>query len=282
MLANPRVNALPFAQRALFVPDFPTGNLKDSAPVSKPIIGIMPSPTDDAMPHGAFHRYAIANTYTTAVERAGGVPLVVPPQSGNISEILDVLDGLLLSGGGDIRPARFGDDQVHPTTYGIHDGRDELEIALVQEAIRRDMPVLCICRGIQVLNVALGGTLIQDVAEQFSNQLQHRQSELSIPKEDSSHSVYVEPGSLLAQVYGEATVHVNSFHHQGLKHIAADLRVSGRAGDGLVEAVEQPSCSWVLGVQWHPEMMYAAHVEHLRPFSSLVEAAARKRAPMTV
>jgi putative glutamine amidotransferase len=233
------------------------------------------------MPHGAFHRYAIANTYTTAIERAGGVPLVIPPQDGNISEILDVLDGLLLSGGGDIRPDRFGDDYVHPTTYGIHDGRDALELALVQVAIRRDMPVLCVCRGIQVLNVALGGTLIQDVADQFSAQLQHRQGELSIPKEDPSHSVAVEPDTLLARVYGASAIEVNSFHHQGLKDVAAELRVSGRAEDGLAEAVEHSSCRWVLGVQWHPEMMYAAHAEHLRPFSALVEAAARRQAPVT-
>lgn len=234
------------------------------------------------MPHGAFHRYAIANTYTTAVERAGGVPLVIPPQDGNITEILDVLDGLLLSGGGDIRPERFGDYDVHPTTYGIHDGRDELELALAQEAIRRDMPVLCICRGIQVLNVALGGTLIQDVADQFSTQLSHRQGDLAIPKEEPSHGVKVDAGTLLERVYGASTIQVNSFHHQGLKAIAPALRVSGHGDDGLVEAVEHPGCSWVLGVQWHPEMMYAAHAEHLQPFSALVEAAARKQAPVTV
>lgn len=227
------------------------------------------------MPHGAFHRYAIANTYTTAVERAGGVPLVIPPQDGNVGEIIAVLDGLLLSGGGDIRPARFGDAKLHPTTYGIHDGRDELEIALIQEAIRRDMPVLCICRGIQVLNVALGGTLVQDVADQFSATINHRQTELGIVREDPSHPVAVTSGSLLESTYGGAMVQVNSFHHQGLKEIAPDLRISGRSDDGLVEAVEHPGCSWVLGVQWHPEMMYAAHDEHLKPFTALVEAARR-------
>jgi putative glutamine amidotransferase len=227
------------------------------------------------MPHGAFHRFAIANTYTTAIERAGGVPLVIPPQDGNISEILAVLDGLLLTGGGDIRPDRFGDAEVHPTTYGIHDGRDELEIALIQEAIRRDMPVLCICRGIQVLNVALGGTLIQDVADQYSAMISHSQTELGIAKEDPSHTVAVTSGSLLESIYGGAVVQVNSFHHQGLKQISADLRVAGCSDDGLVEAVEHPGCSWVLGVQWHPEMMYAAHDEHLKPFAGLIEAARR-------
>ena len=228
------------------------------------------------MPHGAFHRYAIANTYTTAVERAGGVPLVIPPQDGNIEELLNVLDGLLLSGGGDIRPDRFGDVEQHPKTYGIHNGRDELELALVREAIRRDMPVLCICRGIQVLNVALGGTLIQDVADQYSASINHRQAELGITKEDPSHVVTATPGSLLERTYGGAVIQTNSFHHQGLREIAPELRVVGVADDGLVEAVEHPGCGWVLGVQWHPEMMYAVHDEHLKPFIGLVEAARRQ------
>lgn len=248
----------------------------------KPIIGITPSPTYDTMPHGAFNRYAIADTYTTAVERAGGVPLVIPPQDGNVADILDAIDGLLLSGGGDIRPERFGDAEQHPKTYGIHDGRDELEIALVQEALRRDMPVLCICRGIQVLNVALGGTLVQDVAEQYSARLNHRQGELSVPKEEPSHTVEVVPGTLLERTYATSTVQVNSFHHQGLKAIAPELRVAGRAEDGLVEAVDLPERGWVLGVQWHPEMMYAAHAEHLTPFTGLVEAAVRQKSAVAI
>src|SRR5215208_2225648 len=118
----------------------------------KPIIGITPSPMHDKQSHGEFTRYAMANTYTEAVEAAGGVPLVIPPQAGNIAEILSVIDGLLLSGGADVDPARYGDTGVHETTYGVHRGRDDLEIALVREAVERDVPMLCICRGIQVLN----------------------------------------------------------------------------------------------------------------------------------
>jgi putative glutamine amidotransferase len=136
--------------------------------VRKPIIGITPSPMEDTQAHGSFRRYAAATTYTEAIEAAGGVPIVIPPQVGNIQEIISVVDGLLISGGGDVRPDRYGDDEVHATTYGIHDLRDELEIALVREATTHDIPMLCICRGIQVLNVALGGTLIQDVADQYS------------------------------------------------------------------------------------------------------------------
>ena len=242
----------------------------------KPIIGITPSPMDDTQEHGSFHRYAIANTYTSAIEAAGGVPLVIPPQEGNIDDILDVIDGLLLSGGGDIDPAIYGDSETHEKTYGIHKGRDDLELALARGAMERDVPTLCICRGIQVLNVALGGTLYQDVADQFSSEISHRQQENGISKEDPGHEVDVQPDSLLAATYGAPSVAVNSFHHQSLKEIAPDLRVNAVAPDGTIEGVEHPGKSWVLGVQWHPEMMFKAHGEHLKPFAALVENAANR------
>lgn len=241
----------------------------------KPVIGITPTPAEHTAPHGTFHRFTLADTYTTAVEAAGGIPLIIPPQDGNIDAILDVLDGLIISGGGDIDPARYGDSTVHETTDGLDEGRDNLELALAERAIERDMPMLCICRGIQILNVALGGTLYQDVADQFSDELQHRQQENNIPKHDPGHSVSVEPDSLMAQTYGQPTVEVNSFHHQSLKDVAPDLKVSAVAPDGTIEGVEHSGKSWVLGVQWHPEMMYAAHEEHLRPFSALVKASSR-------
>jgi putative glutamine amidotransferase len=244
----------------------------------KPIIGITPSPMDDTQDHGNFHRYTIANTYTEAVEAAGGVPIVIPPQSGNIEEILDTIDGLLLSGGGDIDPAHYGDASTHEKTYGIHQGRDDLELVLARAALDRDMPTLCICRGIQVLNVALGGTLYQDVADEYSDELSHRQQDLPISKEEPGHDVTVQPDSLLAATYGTSSIAVNSFHHQSLKEIAPELRVNAVAPDGTIEAVEHPEKTWVLGVQWHPEMMFRAHDEHLKPFAALVEQASRKSA----
>jgi putative glutamine amidotransferase len=244
----------------------------------KPVIGITPSPMDDTQEHGSFHRYTIANTYTEAVEAAGGVPIVIPPQVGNIEELLDAVDGLLLSGGGDIDPSLYGDSTRHEKTYGIHQGRDDLELALARAALERDMPTLCICRGIQVLNVALGGTLYQDVAGEFSEEISHRQQDQHISKEEPGHEVTVQPDSLLASTYGSSTIAVNSFHHQSLKEIAPDLRVNAVAPDGTIEAVEHPGKTWVLGVQWHPEMMFRAHDEHLKPFAALVEQAARKSA----
>jgi putative glutamine amidotransferase len=242
----------------------------------KPIIGITPSPMEDTQAHGAFNRYATATTYTEAVEAAGGVPVVIPPQAGNIEEIISIVDGLLISGGGDIRPDRYGDSEVHATTYGIHDGRDELEIALVREATSRDIPMLCICRGIQVLNVALGGTLIQDVTDQYSTQIEHRQQTNGIRKEDPSHVVTVTPGTLLATTYEADEINVNSFHHQAIRELAPDLEINGVSPDEVVEGVSHPGSSWILGLQWHPEMMFREHPEHLKPFQALVAEAAKK------
>jgi putative glutamine amidotransferase len=243
----------------------------------KPIIGITPSPMEDIQEHGTFVRYAAATTYTEALEAAGGVPLVIPPQVGNIDEILDVVDGLLLSGGADIDPARYGVADVHEKTYGIHHLRDETELELVRQAVARDVPMLCICRGIQVLNVALGGTLIQDIPDQYPTEILHRQQDAGISKEEPGHIVSALPDSLLAHTYGTTTIEVNSFHHQAIQDLAPELEVNGVAPDEVVEAVNRPGNSWVLGVQWHPEMMFRAHPEHLKPFAALVEHASRSR-----
>ena len=145
----------------------------------KPIIGITPSPAEDVVPHGTITRYAMSSTYE-AVEAAGGVPFVIPPQTGNIAEIVAAIDGLLLSGGADMDPGLYGDEAVHERTYGVHPLRDELELALVKRAVAQDLPVLCICRGIQVLNVALGGTLIQDIPDQYPSDLEHSQHRVGI------------------------------------------------------------------------------------------------------
>lgn len=243
----------------------------------KPIIGITPSPMEDAQAHGSFTRYAASTTYTEAVEAAGGVPLIIPPQAGNIDEILAVVDGLVLSGGGDIDPEIYGDDYRHETTYGIHAGRDELELTLAREAVARDIPMLCICRGVQVLNVALGGTLVQDIPGQYSTEIEHAQQNAGIRKEDAGHTVTVTPGSLLERTYGTTSIDVNSFHHQALKDVPPTLSINAVASDEIVESVSADSGRWILGVQWHPEMMFRDHPEHLKPFSALVAVAAEPR-----
>lgn len=239
----------------------------------KPVIGITPSPTDDKLPHGTFRRYAMASTYTEGVEAAGGVPVILPPQDGNVDEILDRLHGLLFSGGGDIDPRRYGVDDIHSKTYGIDELRDSFELDLFRGAIERDMPIFCICRGIQVANVALGGTLIQDIASEVGDEIEHGQSHAGFGAGDKSHPVRVESGSRLQEIYGSSEIGTNSHHHQALKDVSPELRVIARAPDGIIEAVDRPASTWFLGVQWHPEMMFRAHPEHLKPFQALVQAA---------
>lgn len=250
----------------------------------KPVIGITPSPSEDQLSHGTFTRYAMAAPYVEAVLAAGGVPIVLPPQDGHSRELLDTIDGLLLSGGGDVAPARFGDDIVHSTTYGVSPLRDRFEIDLVNEAIERDFPVLGICRGIQVLNVALGGTLIQDVPDQYQqSDLVHRQNEAGLAPDEIGHEVTIVPDTLLARVAGGvATLGVNSFHHQAIRELAPPLQATACAPDGIVEGVELPTHHFVLGVQWHPELMFVRHREQLKSFAALVQAAeARRLAPVS-
>jgi putative glutamine amidotransferase len=243
----------------------------------KPIIGITPSPIRQTSAAGDLERYAIATFYVDAVLAAGGVPIVLPPQDDNVDPILGLVDGLLFSGGADIDPTWYGDTDVHPRTYNIHPLRDRFEIELIREAIVRDIPFFCICRGIQVLNVACGGSLYQDVPDQFASPISHRQQEIGLEHHEPSHQVIVESDSLLAASCDAPTISVNSYHHQAIKDLAPGLRVVGRGEDGLVEAVELPGKRFVLGVQWHPEMMFREHAEHFAPFKQLVEAAAARK-----
>jgi putative glutamine amidotransferase len=242
----------------------------------KPLIGITPSLSIDELAHGTFERCILSSNYPNAVLAAGGIPVIIPPQRGNASELVDRIDGLLFSGGADIDPSVFGDTDVHPKTYGISHLRDDFEFELLKEALRRDVPILCICRGIQVLNVALGGTLYQDVPDQFESEISHRQQDIGIDASESSHDVDAAPGSLLSQVYESTRIQTNSFHHQAIKALAPELVAEGRSPDGLIEAVSLPGRSFVLGVQWHPEMMFEHHAEHRQPFRQLVSKSASR------
>lgn len=246
----------------------------------KPRIGLTPSPTQDTLAHATLNRYAIAEPYVCAVLASEGVPTVLPPQTGNASALLDGIDGLLLTGGADIDPVRYGDQSLHPDTYGVSQLRDDFEFELLQAALTRDLPVLAICRGIQVLNVALGGTLIQHIpdCQPESNVLPHRQHQAGLAADDIGHEVSIAPGSLLATVFGEASAcGVNSFHHQSILEPGAGLHIVATADDGIIEAAEVPDRRFVLGVQWHPELMFRRHSAQLRPFAALVEAAAAYR-----
>jgi len=243
----------------------------------KPVIGITPSPIVETTASGTHERYAIAASYVNAIIAAGGIPLILPPQDENADALLALVDGLLFSGGADIDPALYGDSDVHPTTYDVHPLRDRFELELINKAIEQDYPTFCICRGIQILNVARGGTLLQHVPDQFETELPHRQQDAGFKSHEYSHVVTANPDSTLARAYRSTEIKVNSYHHQAVKDLAPGLAVSGHAEDGLVESVELPDRTFVLGVQWHPEMMFREHPEHLEPFKQLVEAAISRK-----
>ena len=195
-------------------------------------------------------RVRVNLSYTDALTRVGLVPLVVPPLAASAAAaVLNAVAGLVVTGGEDVAPARYG-EAAHPTVEA-YEGRDESEIALILEARRRRLPTLAICRGIQVVNVALGGSLVQDIPSQCPNALNH---DPGGGRDARVHDVSVEPNSRLARALGANRLTTNSFHHQSLARVSADLCVSARASDGIIEGAESADEGWwMLAVQWHPE-----------------------------
>lgn len=249
----------------------------------KPAIGITPSAQTDTLPHGTFDRYYLTAAYVRAVSAAGGVALILPPQADAADAFLQIVDGLILSGGSDVEPARYGDRYIHHTTYGIDLDRDRFEIALVEGALERAIPIFGICRGIQVLNVALGGTLIQDVATEHPGAaaIGHRQQERGIDAALPGHGVVVSETSA-APYRPPDGLGVNSFHHQAIRDLAPGLVAVACSADGLIEAVAMPGNDAVFAVQWHPELMFEEDPAHLEPFQRLVEAAASRKLNLSV
>lgn len=189
--------------------------------------------------------------YVAAVEAPGGCTLLLTPahDPASLREIIGIADGLVLTGGEDVDPARYG-EEPHPRLETVNPARDAMEFAALAAALGRGIPVLAICRGIQLLNVALGGTLYQDLPSQRSGDLVHAQT---APVGHRWHPARVEPGSGLERIFGASELFINSFHHQGIDRLAPGLRATVWAEDGLVEGVEAEAYPWVYGVQWHPE-----------------------------
>jgi putative glutamine amidotransferase len=205
-------------------------------------------------------------SYVQAVEEAGGRALVVPPSEDGIEETMAVLDGLILSGGADLDPELYG-EEAHEATFGVDPARDQAELLLLKAALDRDMPVLAICRGSQVLNVALGGDLEQHIPDQLGHE-GHKET----PGAFSEHAVELDPDTHLAEVLGDR-IEIKSHHHQGFRRLGKGLREAAHADDGTLEAVEDPSRRFALGVLWHPEAG-----EDRRLFEALVEEARAYRA----
>jgi putative glutamine amidotransferase len=218
--------------------------------------------------------YGLKPSYTEAISKAGGIPLLVPLglSEDDLLAILERADGVLLPGGGDVDPVTY-QALRHPTVNGVDPERDRTEIFMARAAVARGKPFLAICRGIQVLNVALGGTLWQDIPSQIPGSLDHNAS-AERPRNYLAHTVEVATDSLLAPLLGKRRTWVNSYHHQSIRDLAPDLRVTARAEDGVFEAVEIADHPFGLGVQWHPENLVDDDPAMLAIFGGLVEAAA--------
>jgi putative glutamine amidotransferase len=193
--------------------------------------------------------FSLPSAYVDAVRAAGGLPLLLPPGDENPGELLDAVDGIVFGGGGDLDPNLFG-SRVHATHYAVDRERDAFEMVLMNGALQRGVPVLGICRGLQVLNVLRGGDLHLHLPEAVGESVIHRQSS----KRHVHHPVRIAAGSRLAELLGTEHLDVASWHHQGVDRLGRDLRAVAWAADGTVEAVEDPKQPGVLAVQWHPEL----------------------------
>lgn len=221
--------------------------------------------------------FGIMRDYVKAVEAGGGVPLLIPLglSEADLQTILDRVDGLVIPGGGDIEPA-FYKGSKHPALRGIDKDRDRVEIFVAQEATKMGKPLLAICRGHQVLNVALGGTMWEDIATQRENSIQH-DFYLTGRRSEIAHEVELVPESRLAAIIGRESTGVNSLHHQAVRDIAPDLVVSAVAPDGVVEGLEVPGHPFAVAVQWHPESLIDDHPPMLALFEALIAASQTAR-----
>jgi putative glutamine amidotransferase len=236
----------------------------------RPVIGLSTGSVNLDGPFGVLPTQALAHTYTTAVRVAGGIPVVIPTEDGEVEEpILERLGGLILTGGGDVEPTLHGRPH-HASVRGVDPTRDRCELLLATTAREQRLPVLGICRGLQVLNVALGGDLIIDISSEVIDAVNHRTGE---PGAMATHPVRVAPGSRLACLVGDQVV-VNSSHHQASGRLGDGLHAVAWAADGVIEAVEADDERWwCCGVQWHPEQRPPDNLAARKPFAALVEAA---------
>lgn len=235
-----------------------------------PVIGIAASPGESSQ--------ATGNDYVTAVTRAGGIPVLIPASDDPalIEATLAHVDGVLLTGGVDVHPSYYG-QEPHPMLGEVNARRDTFEMLLIKRAVERKMPLFGVCRGMQVINVALGGTLWQDIPSQVPGALNHRVAGDSLAI--GAHMVSITPGTMSGKVLGVTSLAVNSRHHQAVRDVAPRLRVTGHSPDGMAEMLEGYPALPILAVQWHPENFVAAgdRGAMLRFFTFLVEQSAASR-----
>lgn len=223
----------------------------------QPLIGITPDYSYEK------RRFQISEDYIRAIRDAGGIPVMLTPGE----EFPEFIDGLLFSGGGDINPLLFGEEPIWENGE-ISPLRDHYELALCKEALERDIPILGICRGMQIMNIAAGGGIYQDIAAQAGTSLKHSQQ---APRACGTHSILPSEGSLLAQLWRAEKIIVNSVHHQAVSFLGKGMTVAAQSPDGLTEAIEAAEKPFVLGVQWHPEAMHEPEQASL--FTAFLQAA---------
>src|SRR5262245_6067470 len=244
-----------------------SSNGKKMGGKSRPVIGV----TLDSEEPGGYSKlpwYALRQNYTDAVERAGGLPILLPHQPDEAEAYLDRIDGLVVTGGAfDVDPALFGAETRHATVK-LKTRRTAFEIEVTKGALARNMPVLGICGGQQLLNVVLGGTLIQHIPDEIGDALPHEQPN---PRTEAGHRVTVTPGTLLHRICGVDELAVNSAHHQAVKTVGQGVVVDALAPDGVIEGIESARYRYCLGVQWHPEYSISAGDEKI--FDALIAAA---------
>jgi putative glutamine amidotransferase len=236
----------------------------------RPFIGVT---TGIRLSEDGWHYYAAYAPNVAAIERAGGLPVLVPCglREDTLRAIYERLDAVLIPGGGDVDPKHYGAEK-HPLTDRIDPDRDHTELTIARWAVEDDLPLFGICRGHQVINVAMGGTLIQDIPSQLDTSIRHYMPK-ELPRSAGGHAVTIEPTSRLAAIIGATTAVVNSFHHQSVETPAPISTITAYAPDGVVEALERPDRRFVLSVQWHPEDMVNDNEAMQRLFDAFVDAA---------
>jgi len=232
----------------------------------KPIIGVNCDYEDDKQPHSFVYR-----DYIDAVLMAGGIPLLLPIilNKDDVECLLKLMDGLLLTGGDDVPPSRYGEER-HEKTHCVHADKDVSDNLILQLALEKKIPILAICYGAQLVNVAYGGSLIQDIPSEIPNALIHKPTK----GEKHNHSVSLKKGSALYKIIGVDTLDTNSTHHQAIKKLGKGLRAAARTSDGIIEAFECEGHPFLVGVQWHPERL-TIDTRHAALFKALVDASGR-------
>jgi len=234
-----------------------------------PLIGITLDSEDASVSgYSKFPWYALRENYASVVVKAGGIPVILPHEPSLIDEYLSLIDGLIITGGNfDLDPAMYGENQSHKSVK-LKPKRTDFEMSITKIALEHDIPLLGICGGQQLLNVALGGTLIQHIPDEINNALEHEQQN---PRNEPGHMVSIKEGTLLKDIVNVTSMNVNSAHHQAVKTVSDLTIINAQTADGLIEGIEVPTQKFCLGVQWHPE--FEIDPGDIRIFVAFINAA---------